>query len=282
MNYYELSQLSILKLINRFSKIQKDEYYLAYSGGKDSHLLYWFIKNILKDDQVKIVGLNTYREHTEILKRIQQNSDIVLHPALKMSEIINKYGVPCFSKGQDEIIDRYQKGNRTEYTLGRIHGTNTTKFALNKTARTMLLNDKLPKISNKCCYYTKKLPFYNYEKQTNRKSIIGVRGSESLMRKQAYQSCLSKTGSFTPLFDFTNDMIESIYITYKIEIPSVYKYINRTGCIGCPYAHKSGNLEKELNIITKGQYKYAMQSFQKSYDLINVDYNIDHIQLKFI
>ena len=34
------------------TKIGKDnyyKYYLAYSGGKDSHFLYWFIKDYLQD-----------------------------------------------------------------------------------------------------------------------------------------------------------------------------------------------------------------------------------------
>lgn len=33
-------------LSTKFQKINPDEYYLSYSGGKDSHFLYWFIKNI--------------------------------------------------------------------------------------------------------------------------------------------------------------------------------------------------------------------------------------------
>ena len=31
-------------LKTKFNKINPKEYYLSYSGGKDSHLLYWFIK----------------------------------------------------------------------------------------------------------------------------------------------------------------------------------------------------------------------------------------------
>ena len=33
---------------------------ICYSGGKDSHFLYWFIKEYLKRDDIKIVGVNTY------------------------------------------------------------------------------------------------------------------------------------------------------------------------------------------------------------------------------
>ena len=52
------------------------------------------------------------------------------------------------------------------------------------TQKKKLLENRLPKISNKCCYYLKKLPFHEYEKATNRKAILGIMTEESLMRKK--------------------------------------------------------------------------------------------------
>lgn len=62
-------------LKSKFDKIKPNTYYLSYSGGKDSHFLYWFIKEYLKRNDIKIVGINTYMEHHEILQRILKNSD---------------------------------------------------------------------------------------------------------------------------------------------------------------------------------------------------------------
>lgn len=78
-------------LKTKFDKIDSKEYYLSYSGGKDSHLLYWFIKEYLKDEDIKIVGVNTYMEHHEILQRILNNCDVVLLPGMKPFEIKKKY-----------------------------------------------------------------------------------------------------------------------------------------------------------------------------------------------
>ena len=78
-------------LKTKFDKIDSKEYYLSYSGGKDSHLLYWFIKEYLKDEDIKIVGVNTYMEHHEILQRILKNCDIVLYPKMKPFEIKKTY-----------------------------------------------------------------------------------------------------------------------------------------------------------------------------------------------
>ena len=85
-------------LKTKFAKINPKEYYLSYSGGKDSHLLYWFIKEYAKIEGIKIVGINTYMEHPEIRKRIFDKCDIVLTPELKPFEIKKLYGIPCFSK----------------------------------------------------------------------------------------------------------------------------------------------------------------------------------------
>lgn len=45
-------------LKTKFNKINPKEYYLSYSGGKDSHLLYWFIKKYAPEfNQIKVVGI---------------------------------------------------------------------------------------------------------------------------------------------------------------------------------------------------------------------------------
>ena len=77
-------------LASRFKAIDKQKYYLSYSGGKDSHFLYWFIKEYLKDDQIEIVAVNTYMEHTAIRKRMYDNADTILLPKFKPFEIKKK------------------------------------------------------------------------------------------------------------------------------------------------------------------------------------------------
>lgn len=96
-------------LKSKFNKIDFNNYMLSYSGGRDSHFLYWFIKHYLKDSLIEIVSSNTFMEHKEILARIKKYSDHIVYPAMKPLEIKIKYGSPCFSKQHDEFIERYQK-----------------------------------------------------------------------------------------------------------------------------------------------------------------------------
>lgn len=67
------------------------------------------------------------------------------------------------------------------------------------------------------------------------KPILGVRGEESNLRKSRYTSCFTKDKKFTPLWDLTDELENKIYKKCNIEIPKVYEYLSRTGCMGCPY-----------------------------------------------
>jgi 3'-phosphoadenosine 5'-phosphosulfate sulfotransferase (PAPS reductase)/FAD synthetase len=259
-------------LKTKFDKIDPADYYLSYSGGRDSHFLLWFIKDILKDNRIKVVSVNTYLEHHEIKQRMIEHADVILKPSLKPFEIKDRYGIPCFSKMQDEMIDRYQKGSRTPSLMQFIHGTKNdgkTFFKLNRTAKKLLLNDDLHRISNKCCYYMKKLPVKNYEKMTGKKPILGVRAVESINRKAVYRTCFTGR-SFTPIHDLTDELLKAIERRYKIDIPAIYDHIDRTGCMGCPYGSYHGDTEKELLLINKNQRNFVCELFKESYQILGV------------
>lgn len=263
-------------LKSKFKKIDCDKYYLSYSGGKDSHLLYWFIKEYAPEfSRIKVVGINTYLEHNDIRKRIYENSDLVLLPILKPFEIKEKYGIPCFSKEQDFYIYYYQKALREGKTPAKtyqdkINGTYYTGFNISKKARRYVLSGKAHNITHLCCHYLKKEPARKFEKESGLKPILGVRGNESGLRKAQYTSCFTKDKKFTPLWDLTDELENKIYKKYDIEIPDVYNYIERTGCMGCPYGSYKGDTQKELKLITKNQRNFVCKYFKESYEILGI------------
>lgn len=266
----------LFDLKSKFQKINPNQYYLSYSGGKDSHFLYWFIKEYAKIDGIEIVGCNTYMEHEEIRKRIYDNSDKVLLPIMKPFEIKEKYGIPCFSKEQDFYIYYYQnavrKGKKPSKTiLQKVNGTYDKGFnGISKKAREYILSGKAHKITHLCCYYLKKKPFHDYEKQTGKKAILGIRLEESALRKKQYQSCFTKDKKFTPIYDLSDELLEKIIKKYNIEVPKVYEYINRTGCMGCPYGSYKHETEKELKLITEKQKEFVCDLFKESYEILGI------------
>lgn len=263
-------------LKSRFDGIDRSKYYLSYSGGKDSHFLYWFIKEYLHDEQIPIVAVNTYMEHPQIRDRIYKYSDRVLLPTMKPFEIKEKYGSPCFSKEQDFYIYYYQnsirKGKQPSRTIQeKIDGTYTNGFAgISKKAREYIKSGNAHKISHLCCENLKKKPFAKYEKESGRKAILGTRGGESALRKRQYSTCLHKNGKFTPIHDLTDQMLDAIYKKYNIEIPPIYEYVSRTGCMGCPYGSYKKETQKELKLLSENQKRFVCELFKESYEVLGI------------
>ena len=246
-------------LKSKFSKIDFNNYYLSYSGGRDSHFLYWFIKEYLKDDKIQIFTVNTTFEHTEITRRMIKHADIIYYPSKEDLELLKTQGSPAFGKKHNETIDRYQRGLRSPFHMSKVLGTlknpNTGKrssFCLRKDLVAPLLNNELPRISNNCCKLIKHKAIKRYEKQSNKLAIIGVRTEESQQRKFAYKSCFSKTMVFHPIFDLTDNLLLAIEEKYSIPIPDVYQICKSTGCAGCGNAFKE-TIELELSIMTANQ-----------------------------
>lgn len=266
-------------LESRFKHLDNSKYYLSYSGGKDSHFLYWFIKEYLHDDQIEIVSVNTFMEHKEIRERMYKNADIVLLPKMKPFEIKQKYGSPCFSKAQDNAIYEYQNGNRANYVIKQINQEYSAGFNLNNKARKLLLENKLHRISPLCCQYLKKEPFKEYENKTGKKLIIGIRTKESSRRSLVYKGCFTKDKKFTPIYDLSDELLEAIYQKYDIEIPKIYNYIGRTGCAGCPYGSWKGDTKTELDLLLDNQRKFVIEYFKESYEVLGIDYKFKQERL---
>lgn len=96
-------------LKSKFSKIDPNQYYLAYSGGRDSHFLLWFIRVYLHETRIPAVFNNTGMEIPEIRDRALANCDVINKPTMKHFEIKEKYGIPLNTKKSDYFVYEYQK-----------------------------------------------------------------------------------------------------------------------------------------------------------------------------
>ena len=134
-----------------------------------------------------------------------------------------------------------------------------------------MLSGKLHRVSPFCCKYLKKLPAREFEKESGLKPILGVRGNESALRKSKYKSCFQKNGTFTPIHDLSDELLDKIYKKYNIPLPKVYNYICRTGCMGCPYGSYKHDTEKELLLINDNQFNFVTKYFEESYRVLGID-----------
>ena len=286
MNEFEF-YLEDLK--SKFAKINPSEYYLAYSGGRDSHFLFWFIREYLHEDRIPAVFSNTGMEIPEIRDRALACADVVLKPVLRHAEIKEKYGIPLNTKSSDRWVYDYQRykamGVSDEdmkpwikyYAMRQVdaieHGRETGKLSytvVNKPTSEAMIAGILHKVSPMCCDFLKKKPAHLFEKKTGKKPIVGIMAEESWRRKNIYTSCFTAKGKFVPLHDLTEELRIGIEQYYDIPVPSVYKYVKQTGCAGCPYGqhgkNKFANTNLELSLCREGQRKFILDYFKESYD----------------
>ena len=264
-------------LKTKFNKINPTEWYLSYSGGKDSHLLYWFIKEYAHIEGIKVIAINTYMEHPEIRQRMYDYSDEVLLPKMKPFEIKEKYGIPCFSKEQDSHIYYYQNSLRkgkepSKTSKAKVEGTYKTGYCISKKARDYVLSGNAHMITHLCCEHLKKKPAHDFEKRTGLKCILGTKAGESQLRKRTYTSCFALKDKFTPLWDLNDKLENEIYSEFQIEIPPVYQHVLRTGCMGCPYGSYFGDTERELRLLSPTQKEFVCNYFKESYDVFGIKY----------
>lgn len=277
-------------LKSKFEKINPTDYYLAYSGGRDSHFLLWFIKNYLKEDRIIPVFSNTGMEIPEIRDRALANAQVILKPVLKHAEIKEKYGIPLNTKSSDRWVYDYQRykamGTSDEdmkpwikyYAMRQVdaieHGRETGKLSytvVNKKTSEAMIAGTLHKVSPLCCDFLKKKPSHNYEKETGKKPIVGIMANESWRRKNIYTSCFTANGKFVPLHDLTDDLRDEIEKQFDIPVPSVYKHVNQTGCAGCPYGqhglgHGFQNTDLELSLCSDKHREFILNYFKESYE----------------
>lgn len=276
-------------LASKFTKINPNDYYLAYSGGRDSHFLFWFIREYLKETRIPIVYSNTGMDIPEIRKRALDNADVVLKPALKHAEIKEKYGIPLNTKSSDQWVYYYQKHiyeeGKKEEELSKYlrwvalqdlscapeghEGLRSYTSVPQKTIKAMR-EGTLHKVSHLCCKYLKKIPAKEYEKRTGKKGILGMMSTESWSRSKNYKSCFSKNGKFHPLWDLTEELRNEIEAQYGIPVPQIYKYVTQTGCAGCPYGQHGKNgirqTDVDLSFCGSGQQRFILDYFKESYE----------------
>lgn len=283
-------------LKSKFDKIDPKKYYLAYSGGRDSHFLLWFIREYLHEDRIIPVFSNTGMEIPEIRDRALANAQVILKPVLKHAEIKEKYGIPLNTKASDDWVYRYQsrreQGVSDEdmpnwikyYAMREVdaieHGRKTGRLSytvVNKKTCEAMRAGTLHKVSNKCCEYLKKRPAHLFHNQTGLKPINGIMGSESWKRKTTFTSCFSKNGNFHPLWDLSEELRNEIEKEFDIPVPKVYAYVKQTGCAGCPYGqHGKGNgfrnTDLALSLCSEGHRNFILDYFRESYEFKGYSY----------
>ena len=251
-------RLNVIK--DTINKYGEENFYLSFSGGKDSTVVHYLLDQALPGNKIPRVFINTgieYQMIVDFVKGLAASDDrfIILQPSQLIKPMLEKYGYPFKSKQHAHNVMVYQHsgiGLSVKRYLGIIESN--TKFRCPKSLLYQFTSDFNIKLSDNCCRKLKKEPIKKWEKANNRHiAITGMRNSEGGERA-SIKGCIltDKNGNvkrFHPLIKVDDDWENWLVDQEHIELCPLYKEpynFKRTGCAGCPF---SLDLQEQLEIM---------------------------------
>lgn len=245
----------ISQIINQYGE---ENFYLSFSGGKDSTVLSHLVDMALPDNQIPRVycdtGIELIMVHNFVVENAIQDKRIhIIKPTLNIRDTLNAYGYPFKSKEHSLYLNIYQRHGYTKSVKRYLQPEEKRKpYGCPKMLTYQFNNNFDLRISNKCCNKLKKEPLHKWQKENNKPYMLtGIMASEKGLRSSA--KCLvftnNKLKSFQPLAPLTKEWEEWFIKEYNIDICDIYKppyNFKRTGCKGCPY---NPNLQKDLDTL---------------------------------
>ena len=254
-------------LYDRLTKIQsvigkygEENFFISFSGGKDSTVLSALVDMALPDNKIPRVYANTGIELNMIRDFVfdmakTDDRVVVIKPSVPIKTMLERDGYPFKSKEHSYYVDVFQRNGWTKTSQRYMHPTEEREhYRCPKILRYQFEEGTNLKISDKCCKRLKEEPLTKWQKENNKPySIIGIMRAEGGRRNRA--QCLAFQGkklkAFQPLAPITEVWEEWFIKTYNIKICNIYYppyNFDRTGCKGCPFAI---NLQHELDTLEK-------------------------------
>lgn len=258
-------------LFDRITKIKsviqeygEENFYVAFSGGKDSTVLSALIDMAIPENNIPRVYANTGIELNMIrdfVIELQKNDDriVIIKPSVPIKKMLENEGYPFKSKSHSEFVHRYQNSGKTlsvKQYLGERDDKEPWQRSCPKSLKYQFSNENTLKISDKCCVRLKEEPVKRWSNEHNKPyGIVGVMRAEGGRRRTAKCVVFTNKGKnlskFQPLVAINKEWENWFIKEYNIKICDIYKEpynFQRTGCKGCPFVI---NLQEELDILEK-------------------------------
>lgn len=240
----------------------EENFYLSFSGGKDSTALHYIIDMALPNNRIPRVYIDTGIEYLAIKEFVQEmavkdDRITIIKPTTPIRQMLEKVGYPFKSKEHSEKLDRYQHGGLERKAVRhylQLDGKKSVFYACPKKLLYQFTSDFKLKVSSRCCDKLKKEPVRKWQKENNKTIVItGMRKEEGGQRTKlacaVFNQKTKKLSKFHPLAPVSEEFLNKFIKQNNIKLCKLYYppfSFKRTGCKGCPY---SLDLEKQLEIM---------------------------------
>lgn len=267
-DYELLLQDRLEKIQTVINKYGEENFYISFSGGRDSTVSSWLIDYALPNNRIPRVYANTGIELNMIrdfVIEMQKTDDriVIIKPTTPIKPMLEKEGYPFKSKKHSEVLACYQRHKTTEGRMQIEHYLHISNDGVDwssmKSCPDCLKYQFTPefnlKVSDKCCLRLKEEPLKKWQKENKKPyAILGLMPDEGGRRSGAICLAFKNNGkrlNFQPLVPVTKKWEDWLIETYDIKICDIYKppyNFSRTGCKGCPFTI---NLQNELDVLEK-------------------------------
>lgn len=254
----------LTKIKSVIEEYGENNFYVAFSGGKDSTVLSHLLDMALPTNKIPRVYANTGIELNMIRDFVlelqkEDNRIVIIKPSVPIKKMLEAEGYPFKSKSHSEFVHRYQNSGKTlsvKQYLGERDDKEPWQRSCPKSLKYQFTGENTLKISDKCCIRLKEDPVKRWSNENNKPyGIVGVMRAEGGRRRTAKCIVFTNKGKnlskFQPLVAITKDWEDWFIKEYNIRICDIYKEpynFERTGCKGCPFVI---NLQEELDTLEK-------------------------------
>lgn len=193
----------------RIKELTEHDFYVSFSGGKDSEVAVDFTAKVLSKmgiQKMYVANINTGLEYLSVQRFCKPFCEMVskkygiqvilntLYPKTTFRKVLETYGYPIISKEVAQCIYEARKGianadGTYAYRIEKLNGTYKGKngdISPYNCSKYKFLLDAPFRISHLCCHEIKKHPAYEYEAITGRIPLIATTAEESRARKSAW------------------------------------------------------------------------------------------------
>ena len=281
-------RLNVIK--DTINKYGADNFYISFSGGKDSTVLHCLIDMALPGNTIPRVFINTGIEYTDIVKFVrsmaEKDSRIeIVNAGMNIKQMLEKYGYPFKSKRYAYFLAIYQKNaemldkafaeieknpdllNDYDYlhnlslrsVVEEVYGVREKSGKLYqwqpmpKILRYQFSQNFKMKISDRCCIKMKEETLSKWSRRNKRKSNITAIMAEEGGRR-AFAKCIivkNKKVVFNPMAKVNKDWEQWFIDKYNIQLCKLYYEPYNFKRTGCKGCPFALNLQEQLETMEK-------------------------------
>lgn len=248
----------IAKVKSVVEKYGEENFYISFSGGKDSCVVSALVDMSIPGNKIPRVFCNTgieYRMIVDFVKSLNDPRIEIIQPRVPIKPMLERDGYPFKSKNHSQCVSAWRRDHDCEWARKYVnHEYNYAGQQCPKVLKYQFSEECSLKISDKCCENLKEKPIAEWQKANNKPyGILGLMREEGGRRSDAL--CMAMIGdklkNFQPLVAVTKQWENWFIEEYGVQICDIYKppyNLERTGCAGCPF---NPHLQETLDMLAE-------------------------------